>query len=129
MSRSIMLTTVLALCLSLVGFESRAAAEDLSISGTCPGEVTFTISGWEPESNVAVLFSTAPGSLRIPGGYTCAGTRLGLSPRNIRVLINFHTDEFGYASYALRLPAGACRGSSQAISLDTCSTSTVEQLP
>lgn len=129
MSRSITLITVLALCLSLVGLESRAAAGDLSVTGTCPGEVTFTISGWEPESNVAVLFSTAPGSLRIPSGYTCAGTRLGLSSRHIRVLINFHTDEFGYASYALRLPAGACGGYSQAISLDTCNLSTVEQLP
>lgn len=129
MSRHLSILTVLALCFSLIGLESGAKAQDLEVSGTCPGDVTFTISGWAPETTVAVLFSTRTGSLRIPTGYYCSGTRLGLSSRHIRILINFYTDETGYGSYAIRLPAGACRGFSQAISLTTCTTSSVEQLP
>lgn len=130
MNRFTGILAAVAVVASFIGLEPTARASDLEVSGTCPGEVTFTISGWEPETTVAVAFSTARGSLRIPNGYRyCAGTVLGLSPQNIRVLINFHTDEFGYATYDLSLPRGACRGYVQAISLETCNTSPVRQLP
>ena len=66
MSRQLSILALLALCLSVVGFESSASAQDLEVSGTCPGEVTFTISGWAREESVTVVLSTAPGSLRIP---------------------------------------------------------------
>lgn len=130
MSRHLTLLAMLTLCLSMFGVESSAQAQDLEVSGTCPGEVTFTVSGWEREETVAVAFSTARGSLRIPNGYRyCSGTVLGLSPRHIRVLINFQTDEFGHASYALQLPRGLCRGYVQAISLTHCNLSSVVRLP
>jgi len=130
MNRHSLVVIVAALLCSVVGLERRAAASDLTVSGTCPGEVTFTISGWEPDTTVAVAFSTARGSLRIPNSYRyCSGTVLGLSSRNIRVLIVFQTDEFGHATHDLRLPRGACGGYVQAMSLQFCNLSPVRQLP
>lgn len=130
MSRSALSIVAFALLCSLVGLERPAAASDLEVSGACPGDVTFTISGWEPDTTVAVAFSTARGSLRIPNSYRyCSGTVLGLSSQNIRVLIVFQTDEFGHATYDLPLPRGACGGYVQAMSLQFCTLSPVRQLP
>lgn len=130
MSRLFPILMIVALCPTVFGFHSSAQAQDLEVSGACPGEVTFTITGWAREESVAVVFSTAPGSLRVPNSYPfCSGTVLGLSSRHIRSLIGFYTDEFGYASYALQLPRGACHGYVQAISLNNCNLSSVVQLP
>ncbi len=120
----------LACLVSLAGLASPACAIDLTITGTCPGTITMTISGGPANETVPVLEARSTGSFVIPGGYLCTGTRLGLSSEGLRVRVVFQTDDFGYASFTTRSPGLVCGKYYQAITAHgTCSTSNVARMP
>lgn len=130
MFRTTVLTAALAALLSLVGLETTASAIDLTITGTCPGTITMTISGGPANETVPVLEARSTGSFVIPRGYDCAGTRLGLSSSGIRVRVVFQTDERGYASFTHSVHRSFCGRYYQAItSHSTCTTSNVARMP
>lgn len=127
-TRSIL--AVLACLVPLAGLASPASAIDLTITGTCPGTITMTISGGPDNETVPVLEARSTGSFVIPGGYDCAGTRLGLSSSGIRIRVVFQTDHSGYATLTHSVHRSFCGRYYQAItSHSTCTTSNVARMP
>ena len=58
--------------LALVPVTALAGGPTLDVSGSCPGVLSITASGFTPGGNVAVLTGVGTGSDMIPGGQ-CAG--------------------------------------------------------
>lgn len=129
MRHSLFLILVVLVVSCLASVTRPAQADTVSVTGSCPGDLTFTLTGFDSETTVSVLMANRTGGLRIPGGYTCAGTRLGLSGAGIRVIIVFFTDEFGFAEYTLHGPRPVCGRYVQAITTRTCETSNVARIP
>jgi hypothetical protein len=97
----------------------------LSLAGSCPGEITLTITGATPQAPVAVLHGEE-GMSEVPGG-PCAGTQLGLT--NPRLAGVAQTDLTGGLTVTRVLESQACDRSVQALDLATCAVSGVAALP
>lgn len=78
----------------------------LTLTGTCPGPVTFDLTGASPFAPVAVITGTNPGAFAIPAGFTCAGTVIGVTNPTVRTFVA--ADVNGDVSLSLTLPPGAC---------------------
>lgn len=100
----------------------------LVLEGSCPGEITATSSGNTPGGNVAFVYAFGEGNQRIPMGFPCAGTELGLNATAV-LGGTVRADGSGVAAFSGRVPAGACnRVFVQALDIETCLTSNVEPL-
>ena len=99
----------------------------LTLSGSCPGTQTGSVSGATPNGGVAFIFAQGQGSAVIPGGLTCGGTTLGLDATAFLVGTAL-ADANGNTSLVGTAPAGACGGYLQALDLSSCATSNVEQV-
>lgn len=114
---------------------SRAAglvvvAPVLEVDAECPGGGSV-LSSWQhawPDGEVALLFSAAIGQTRIPNGQICAGTRLGLAPRQLQVVSRGQSGPNGSGSIEFQAPPRACSGYLQLIDLTSCVTSTPRRL-
>lgn len=97
---------------------------DLLLSGSCPGAVTITVRDCTPGRRVAILHARGAGSLRIPDGNPCAGTRLCLNA-TAQVGAILDADRSGWVRLMRQLPPAACAGRVliQAIDVTTCGTS------
>lgn len=102
----------------------------LTITGTCPGQVTISWSGATPNAQQALLFATSQGNFVIPTGRPCAGTQLGLSANQLRVVTPPGTFSTGNGSGSISGNAGAqaCGGFLQLIQGGSCTTSNVAGL-
>lgn len=78
----------------------------LSMVGTCPGPVTFQLTGASPFAPILVLTGTSPGTFVIPAWVSCAGTILDVSSPKVRATLS--SDVNGDLSFSVNLPAGAC---------------------
>jgi hypothetical protein len=79
----------------------------LSIGGTCPHDVRFSIDKATPNGQVALLYALAPGSFVIPNGFPFAGTMLGLNNTvALGAVITANTN--GLATLNTSVPPGAC---------------------
>jgi hypothetical protein len=107
-------------------FELGAApALTLSLTGTCPGEVTIDVTTPDPDQDVLLLGGTGQGTSFVPFG-PCAGTELDLVfGRQWRSVT---TDENGEASLTRTAFSGWCGRYLQALDRQ-CSTSGVAQFP
>lgn len=107
---------------------SMGGGPTLTISGTCPGPVTLTASNVTGGGNVAFLYAFGTGNFVIPGGFTCAGTQLGLN-NSVQLGGTSTADGSGVATFSANAPAQACgRVFLQAIDITTCTTTNVEGL-
>jgi len=97
----------------------------LEYGGSCPGPVTATVSGATANGQVALLFATGPGHFTIPGGFTCAGTQLGLNS-TVRLVQTGTADGTGAIVFSGNAPSAACNGEIQAIDVSTCTTSNTQ---
>ena len=97
----------------------------LTITGTCPGEVTLTAAGGTPGGVAGIIFSSAEGSDPLAAG-PCAGTVSGLmNPQLFTVLT---LDGSGGFSITRTAPSGVCGAFLQIVDGATCTVSTVDSL-
>lgn len=94
---------------------------DLSISGTCPGPMTITISGATPNGNVAVLYGNA-GSFTMPND-PCGGITLDLDFPNLAGL--FQADANGDLILSPSIPSVICGWNLQVVDATNCAISNV----
>jgi hypothetical protein len=99
-------------------------APRLAVTGSCPGQMSFAVTGATPGGRVAFLRASGQGEFVVPAGQPCAGTELGLdgSARVARVVA---ADADGAVNVQVNVPAGAC-GFLQVVDGETCLASGVE---
>lgn len=101
----------------------------LEITGPCPGTANATVCGATPNAQVAIVYAFGQGNFVVPGGFTCAGTQLGLSSNGIALFGVFPADASGKLTLSGTLPIVSCGNVSvQAVDLSTCNTSNVVDL-
>jgi len=88
----------------------------LTLTGSCPGLVTFDITGSTAFGGVAVVYGPA-GSFTLGGG-ACAGLTLGIGAPNVAGV--FAADVNGDVSFSANIPTGACGLSVQAVDIGAC---------
>lgn len=105
-----------------------SVASDLSltVTGTCPGQVTLSVSGATPNRIIKVFGHPAEGSTTLAGG-RCQGTTFGLA--GLRLLEAFNADANGDASVVRKTKAAHCGIFLQALDVGSCATSEVTNIP
>lgn len=99
----------------------------MTMVGSCPGPVTFNLSGLTPSGGYVVARSPnlAPG-VPVPGG-PCAGTFLRIGPPTT-VATTGTASIGGTASIPVTLPPAACGTYLQPLDVATCTTGMFLQL-
>lgn len=98
----------------------------LSITGTCPGRIRLEWSGALPDRQQAIVASREEGHEVIPSGQ-CAGTVLGLGPRQLYLVRLYRT---GSGSGFVNANTGQyCGWFVQLVEGGTCRTSNVVLSP
>ncbi len=105
------------------------SAFGFEVVGHCPGTVNLTWSGATPGRQVAIIFAGNLGSVIIPPGNPCEGTRLGLGPQNIQLVQTVGSGASGINSINGATSSGACGRFLQLLDLDSCRTSNVDRIP
>ena len=98
----------------------------LTVSGTCPGEVTIAVEGATPRGDVLVIFSQQLGSFELPFG-VCAGTLFDLDSPSL--LFSLVADADGRAEITGDAPASACGAFLQAHDVAQCRPTNVYAVP
>ena len=102
-----------------------ATPPTLTVSGTCPGEITIDVSGAAPNGTVG-LVGGDPGSSVLDMG-VCTGMPLGLS--NPSILTSMSADGNGDASFSGTAGSELCGSDVLAVDLINCAASAVGQIP
>lgn len=84
--------------------------------------MTLTVSGASSNGDVAIGWSSTPGSATVPGG-ACAGTAIDLQTPQLLTILT--ADAQGEASLNKDVGGGACGVLLQALDLSSCATSNV----
>lgn len=102
-----------------------ASGQTLSSAGTCPGTMTFTITGMTPNVNAAYIYAFGTGNVVIPRGLVCWGTTLGLN--GTATLGGIVTSNgSGTATLTIFVPLIACGNIFlQGLDMDNCDTTNV----
>ncbi len=93
----------LSLCLA-----SAASGQTLTITGPCPGLMTFQVNGVAPIARVYFIHAANTGSWTIPPLQICGGTTTGLAAPVTLVPGFITSDAFGNATATFNVPAAAC---------------------
>jgi hypothetical protein len=111
-----------------IGFHTyMLSGPSLTSFGSCPGSMTYTVSGATPFGKVAFMYARGTGSQVLAGG-PCGGTMLGLDS-SVKLGGVISADAAGSASLSFNVPAGACgRFWGQALDVTTCGTTNVLQV-
>ena len=99
----------------------------LTVTGSCPGQMTFSGSGATPGGMVCCLCAMGPGSATIPAGTQCAGTVLGLDQTYFLAGITFADSQGNFSSSGFMGPQW-CGTYGQVIDFNSCCVSNVVQL-
>lgn len=106
------------------GAFSRAVNEvKVEIAGSCPSDVTTTVSGGTPNGRAALLTSVRRGDGLLQAG-PCAGLQTELLEPSILTVVDL--DESGSFSFTRPVPPLACILNIQAVDVDTCFISPAE---
>lgn len=98
----------------------------ISWSGTCPGPMTLTLTGFTPSSSITVVSAPQAGSAVVPAG-PCAGAVSSLGAPGIRIRATPTADASGNATLQVNMPAAACgQANVQALDVETCTFSNVD---
>ncbi len=117
---------------SLAIWNAPATAQPvLTLEGSCPGFVRAEVRGVRPDRSVLLLFAPMSGSYVLPFGHWCAGTRLGLNWRGLRIATAARADGSGFAFFEGIAGERACGGYLQTLNYPdaSCETSNVVQIP
>ena len=110
-----------------MGVVARLVSPQLSLTGTCPGSGTVSVSAMTPNSNVFLGYSTQASPWEIPGGPVCVGITMGIQAPTLLTILN--TNNSGDASQAVNVPPVACGLIHvQALDVATCTPSNVLSL-
>jgi len=101
------------------------AAPQVVASGSCPGEITFSLSGATPGGIIYVITAEAEG-VGIPPGGPCAGIHVNLE--NPRFLGSLIADSAGTTTIQRNAPGSVCGKLLQAMDMTTCGTSNVVEI-
>lgn len=99
----------------------------LELGGQCPGPVQLSWSGAPPSTTLGIIFAMNTGTYVIATG-PCAGTTLGLGTNQLQ-LYNTIGSGSGSGSVNAQVGPGACGGYVQLITVPSCATSNVAQVP
>lgn len=91
----------------------------LTRTGSCPGQITLSLTGATPGGGVAMLYGAA-GTFTKPGGL-CAGLRLNIAQPNF--VGNLGVNALGQASITFSAAPGLCGRTVQGVDLATCTAS------
>lgn len=100
----------------------------ITITGSCPGNVTVNVTNATPNRQVALLFGLNMGGTVIPPSFACAGTQLGITSQ-VQLVNNRNADANGNVTFSGAAPASACGRYLQVLDVTTCNTSNVIQIP
>ncbi len=102
----------------------------LTVEGSCPGFMRTEVRGARPARSILLLFAPMSGSYTLPLGHWCAGTRLGLNWRGLRIAAAARADESGFAFFEGSAGPRACGGYLQTLNYPdaSCETSNVVQI-
>lgn len=110
----------------LAGAAVFAEPTRISLSGSCPGELTVEVTDMTPNASVFIFWSPTEDSYELSGG-SCRGTRLGLVGQ--RLLGVAATDSGGSAELTRHFPAARCGLFLQAMDRSTCAPTHVVHVP
>jgi len=96
-----------------------SATVTLTITGTCPGTMDFTVRGATPSGLVVLVYGGAGSTTRHSN--PCNGMTIPLSPVRLGGVLPASVS--GIAFVSTGIPAGACGKSVAAIDLSTCTSS------
>lgn len=98
----------------------------MGVEGSCPGEITVTVTGATPNAPVAVIYSPDLGSFTVPAG-PCMGTELDVRHPTVATIES--ADAQGVVEITRRVPARGCGFYLQSVDGATCTTSNTVQIP
>lgn len=101
--------------------DGRPIAPLLSVSGSCPGPMTFDLDAVSPEGGVAFVHGTAGSSTLTTSA--CAGTTLDLAQPQLGAVVR--ASWLGTVTRTWPIAPATCGRSVQALDLRTCETSNV----
>jgi hypothetical protein len=103
---------------------------EITLTTVCPrsGDATLSWRHCSPNGTVTLLAANGPGNVRIPGGYPCAGTYLGLGSDWLRVLDSAQSDANGEGAIVSRMPVAFCGKYIQLIDRTACAMSNVVEV-
>lgn len=106
-----------------------ASGPVLTVDASCPGGGPIVISWTDatPGGTIALLYARGQGSFRIPSGYACAGTVLGLGPNQLQIAYQGGAGSNGSRTLNASTGSGVCGGYFQLLDVPTCLTSNVVQ--
>lgn len=102
----------------------------LWVSTSCPdgGQLSITWEDATPNGAAALVFAARAGTFRIPTGFECAGTRLGLGTERLQIVWRGDSEADGSRTLHGSAGPGACGGYIQLVDLPLCATSNVVQM-
>ncbi len=101
------IVTLMVVVLSLGFGVERARAQSLTISGPCPGVMTFDVTGGLPFTRFGFIHSASTGSWVIPPLQPCAGTTTGLGAPVVLAAV-LPADGSGNLTVSAFVPSGFC---------------------
>jgi hypothetical protein len=120
------LRAVAVLSVLLLAARTGSAQPVLSVSGTCPGEVTLSVSGAPPSTEVGVIAAANTNGFT-KGGALCNGTRFEIGEPFVLPPTWIVVDAAGAGSGHATLPANRCWV--EALALAGCGTSVAVEVP
>lgn len=101
------------------------AAPNLSVTGTCPGPMTVTISGLTPGGSYYLARAQNAGVATIPGG-PCGGTEIRLNPASPGWSVStLSSPPSGTATFSITAPASMCNRRFEVVDVGSCQVSNV----
>ncbi len=121
-------TVILVVVVCTLMFTSAdASAQTLTKSGTCPGLMTFQVTGAQPFARLAYIHAANTGSWAIPGGVICGTTVTGLAAPV--VLAGWATaDAAGNKTITTNIPPFPCNRYLQVVDTTVCTLTNVVQI-
>ncbi len=102
------------------------AQPDLSVTGSCPGTVTITLSNAPPNSEVAVVAAANTNGF-VKGGVLCNGVTMEVGEPFLLPPQQIIVDANGNGTRQTTFPAGRCFA--EALAFATCQSSQVVEVP
>lgn len=102
----------------------------LSVAASCPtgGPIRVGWSQATPAAPIGIVFARSTGSVRIPPGNPCAGTELGLSTDQLRLVYQGTAGPEGSRTLISTVGPGACGAYLQLLDIARCNLSNVARI-
>lgn len=103
----------------LVGAPAPTSSITLTKTGTCPGGISFFITGATPNGSIAIVHGTAGSTIK--SGNPCNGMLLPVGNAQLGTVLT--ADASGAAFFAIPVLPGTCGRNVAAVNVSTCTAS------